>query len=53
MVYRVIDVKEKRQDQFTKKHNVKLGFMSFSLKRVKALEEVAVNSKIEGEYNKT
>ena len=48
----LMTLRKKEQDQFTKKNNVKLGFMSFFTKAVvKALEEVpAVNSRIEGEY---
>ena len=48
----LMTLRKKEQNQFTKKNNVKLGFMSFFTKAVvKALEEVpAVNSRIEGEY---
>lgn len=48
----VITLRKRVQDEFIKKNNVKLGFMSFFTKAVvKALEEVpSVNSRIEGEY---
>ena len=48
----VMTLRKKVQDEFIKKNQVKLGFMSFFTKAVvKALEEVpSVNSRIEGEY---
>jgi len=48
----VMTLRKRVQDEFIKKNNVKLGFMSFFTKAVvKALEEVpSVNSRIEGEY---
>ncbi len=47
----IMALRVKYQDQFTKKHGVKLGFMSFFLKAVvSALREVpAVNSSLEGD----
>lgn len=49
---KVMTLRKKVQDEFIKKNQVKLGFMSFFTKAVvKALEEVpSVNSRIEGEY---
>jgi len=48
---RVIDLRNKRGEQFQKKHGVALGFMSFFVKAsVEALKEFpAVNARIEGE----
>ena len=47
----VMDLRKKYQDAFTKKHGVKLGFMSFFVKAsVAALQEFpAVNAEIEGD----
>ena len=49
---KVMTLRKEVQDEFIKKNQVKLGFMSFFTKAVvKALEEVpSVNSRIEGEY---
>ena len=47
----VMDLRKKKQDAFTKKNSVKLGFMSFFIKAVvEALKAVpAINSRIEGD----
>lgn len=47
----VIGLRKRYQDEFTKRHGVKLGFMSFFIKAaVKALKEVpAINAQIEGD----
>lgn len=47
----VIDLRKSLQDEFVKKHGVKLGFMSFFIKAVvDALQAVpAINSRIEGD----
>jgi 2-oxoglutarate dehydrogenase E2 component (dihydrolipoamide succinyltransferase) len=47
----IIAVREKEQESFTKKHGVKLGFMSFFVKAVaKALQEFPdLNARIEGD----
>jgi len=47
----VMDLRKEYQDQFVKKHGVKLGFMSFFVKAaIKALNEFpAVNGEISGE----
>ncbi len=47
----VMQLRSKHQEAFTKKHNVKLGFMSFFVKAVvAALKEIpAVNAEIDGE----
>ncbi len=47
----IMAVREKEQDSFTKKHGVKLGFMSFFAKAVaKALKEFPdINARIEGD----
>lgn len=47
----VMELRKKYQDDFVKKHGVKLGFMSFFLKAVvHALKEVpAINAQIEGD----
>ncbi len=48
----IMTLRRKNQEAFTKKHNVKLGFMSFFVKAVVvALKEIpAVNAEIEGDY---
>lgn len=48
----VMDLRKKYQDEFTKKHGVKLGFMSFFIKAsIHALQEVpAINAQIDGDY---
>jgi 2-oxoglutarate dehydrogenase E2 component (dihydrolipoamide succinyltransferase) len=48
----VQELRAKSQDAFTKKHGLKLGFMSFFIKAVvEGLKAVpAINSRIEGEY---
>ncbi|MEO5721944.1 MAG: 2-oxoglutarate dehydrogenase complex dihydrolipoyllysine-residue succinyltransferase [Chthoniobacterales bacterium] len=47
----VMELRKKSQDAFTKKHNMKLGFMSFFIKAaVEGLKTVpAINSRIEGD----
>jgi 2-oxoglutarate dehydrogenase E2 component (dihydrolipoamide succinyltransferase) len=47
----IMQLRSKHQEAFTKKHNVKLGFMSFFVKAVvAALKEIpAVNAEIDGE----
>ena len=47
----VMDLRKSYQDQFVKKHDVKLGFMSFFVKAaIKALKEFpAVNAEIQGD----
>jgi 2-oxoglutarate dehydrogenase E2 component (dihydrolipoamide succinyltransferase) len=47
----IMQLRGKHQEAFTKKHNVKLGFMSFFVKAVvAALKEIpAVNAEIDGE----
>ena len=47
----VMELRKKSQDAFAKKHNTKLGFMSFFIKAaVEALKTVpAINSRIEGD----
>ncbi len=47
----IMQLRGKHQEAFTKKHNVKLGFMSFCVKAVvAALKEIpAVNAEIDGE----
>ncbi len=47
----VINLRKKYQDNFTKQHGIKLGFMSFFIKAVvHALKEIpSVNSQIEGD----
>ena len=46
----VMDLRKQVQDEFIKKHGVKLGFMSFFIKAVaQALKDVpAINGRIEG-----
>lgn len=46
----IMDLRKVVQDEFVKKHNVKLGFMSFFVKAVtQALKDVpAINARIEG-----
>lgn len=48
---KVMEIRSKYQESFTKKYNVKLGFMSFFVKAVvAALKEIpAVNAEIDGE----
>ncbi|MBI5381012.1 MAG: 2-oxoglutarate dehydrogenase complex dihydrolipoyllysine-residue succinyltransferase [Opitutae bacterium] len=48
----VMALRTKHQDDFTKKHGVKLGFMAFFVKAVVyALKEVpAINTQIDGDY---
>lgn len=48
----VMDLRKKYQDDFVKKHGVKLGFMSFFIKAVvHALKEVpAINAQIDGDH---
>ena len=48
----VMETRKKYQDEFTKKHNTKLGFMSFFIKAtVKALQDVPeINAQLDGDY---
>lgn len=48
----IMALRAKHQEEFTKRHGVKLGFMSFFVKAVvQALQAVpAINSQIDGEY---
>jgi len=48
----ILALRAKHQEEFTKRHGVKLGFMSFFVKAVvHALQAVpAINSQIDGEY---
>ena len=47
----VMDLRKKYQDQFVKKHDIKLGFMSFFVRAaINALKEIpTVNAEIEGD----